>query len=76
MTTTPADLEGFERRGAAIRRAGGSFFDNPYFLDITISDFDAWCRAATAWGSGWLREDAGRTPEVVVALERSEVLRR
>lgn len=75
MPVTQSDLEAWEARGAAIRKAGGDFFDNPFIREPErAADLEEWVARGAAWGSGWLREDAGRTPGVREAIEASAIL--
>jgi hypothetical protein len=58
-----SDIEGIRRRGRADRRAGMSYFANPFF-EAEVRPGPAamleWHDVCCAWASGWLEEDAGR----------------
>lgn len=74
MPVTQSDIDTWEARGAAIRKAGGAFFDNPFIREPErVIDLEEWYALGTAWGNGWLREDDGRTPSVRVMLRSIEL---
>lgn len=54
MTVTQSDLEAWEARGAAIRKAGGGFFDNPFIKEPErVADVAEWVCAWHRMGQ-WL----------------------
>ena len=70
---TPADVDEIAAEGAAARRNLLLYFDNPAFRDAspceTVQEMYAWHARACAWAAGWLRQDEGRS-EDILALSR------
>ena len=58
-----SDLDGVTRSGAQARAKGVSYFSNPHLISGAPFD-DQWMMMVDAWCAGWLREDAGRDPQM------------
>jgi len=69
-----SDFDGFCQRGIEARQAGLSYFDNPFhFSEVPLNtdeQFREWTSICGAWSVGWLKEDAGRSVELVRILNR------
>jgi hypothetical protein len=66
------DLEALISKGAKAHRARYTFFDNPVFeagppFDTKQNLFDSH-DAASAWASGWMRQDEGRDKSLAALL--------
>jgi hypothetical protein len=59
------ELAAVRKQGADARRAGASFHSNPHYFAAVPTDkpgqLESWVELCSAWGGGWLEEDAGRT---------------
>jgi hypothetical protein len=66
-----SDLEGINRSGAIARSRGESFHANPHYMGTwkTMDEMMQWHRVASAWASGWLKEDRGRDA-AIAGLQR------